>query len=398
MTRTPPQPPTVFATNPNADLYGASRMFLESVEGMAALGWRVVVSIAEPSGPLLGEIRAAGCEERSVPSPVLRKTYLNGRGLLQLFVLTLRSVPAEIRALREIRPDVIYVNTITQPLWLVLGRCLRIPVVCHVHEAEASARRWVRKVLAMPLALARRLIINSRFSMKVLTDVLPRVEERCVVIANGVTGPAHVEPPRPTLEAGARLLYVGRLSDRKGTTDAIEAVRLLRGRGVPAELDIVGAVFPGREAVETGLRQQVADAKLEDHVRFVGFKPTVWPSLAACDILLVPSRTDEPFGNTAIEGMLAARPVIATGIGGLVEATEGFEAALTVPPSAPDAIADAVEQVVAHWNEFREYALVDAGRAADRHSPAGYRSAVARVVGETAPAARARSGIPPDGD
>ena len=75
------------------------------------------------------------------PTPVLRKTYLTPRGLLRLFALTARSIPAEVRVLREVRPDVIYVNTITQPLWLVLGRCLRIPVVCHVHEGEASMPR-----------------------------------------------------------------------------------------------------------------------------------------------------------------------------------------------------------------------------------------------------------------
>jgi glycosyltransferase involved in cell wall biosynthesis len=383
MTRTQLAGPTVFATNPNADLYGASRMFLESVQGMAALGWRVVVSTSQPSGPLLEAVRAAGCEERSVPSPVLRKTYLNLRGILRLLGLTLRSIPAEVRLLREVRPDVIYANTVIQPLWLVLGRCLGIPVVCHVHEAEASASRPVRKALALPMLLARRLILNSRFSKKVLLDALPSVEGRSVVIDNGVTGPPHVDPPRLELDGTVRMLYVGRLSDRKGTVDAIEAVALLVRRGVDSRLDIVGSALPGTEAVEDALRQQVAAARLGDRVRFLGFQPTVWRCLADCDVLLVPSRTHESFGNTAIEALLAARPVIATRTGGLVEATEGFDAALTVSPSAPDEIADAVQHVVDHWSEFRAHALVDARNAAIRHSPATYRSAVAGVVAET---------------
>ena len=129
--------PTVLATNPNADLYGASRMFVESVAGLRERGWRVVVSTAEHSGPLLDEVRDLGCEVRLPPTPVLRRTYLTPRGLLQLCGVTARSIPAEVRLLRELRPDVIYVNTMTQPLWLVLARCLRIPVVCHVHEGEA---------------------------------------------------------------------------------------------------------------------------------------------------------------------------------------------------------------------------------------------------------------------
>jgi glycosyltransferase involved in cell wall biosynthesis len=380
-----PSRPTVFATNPNDDLYGASRMFLESVEGMLETGWRVVVSIPERAGALAQAIEAAGGESRSVPNPVLRKTYLNPRGLFRLLGDTLRAIPADIRVLRAVRPDVIYVNTITQPLWLLLGRCLRIPVVCHVHEAEASASRIGRKVLALPLVLARRLIINSRFSQSVAIGVVPSVEPRCVVIPNGVAGPPAVEPPRAQLTAPVRLLYVGRLSDRKGPDDAITAVALLRERGVDAHLDIVGAVFTGREAVEQQLRAHVERDKLGDRVRFLGFDPNVWPHLAASDMLIVPSRIDEPFGNTAVEGLLAARPVIASRISGLLEATDGFDAAVTVAPSSPAEIADAVERIVQEWEEFRSVAMADAPRAADRHSQAKYRSGVAQVIGALMP-------------
>jgi glycosyltransferase involved in cell wall biosynthesis len=380
MTRTQFAGPTVFATNPNADLYGASRMFLESVEGMAELGWRVVVSTSQTSGPLLDAVRAAGCEERSVASPVLRKTLLTPRGIVELVALTLRAIPAEVRLLREVRPDVIYANTVIQPLWLVLGRLLRIPVVCHVHEAEASASHFVRKALAVPLLLARRLIVNSRFSLKVLTDALPRLDARSIVVDNGVAGPAHFDPPRSTLAGPMRLLYIGRISERKGTGDAIETVVLLRARGIDAQLDVVGAVFPGTEPIEDALRQRVASEQLGERVRFLGFRPDVWASLAECDILLVPSRIDEPFGNTAVEGLLAGRPVIATRTGGLVEATEGYDATLTVNPSAPNELADAVQHVVERWSDFREHALVDARLAAKRHSPATYRAAVADIV------------------
>jgi glycosyltransferase involved in cell wall biosynthesis len=379
---TPPQlrPPTILATNPNADLYGASRMFLESLVGMRERGWRVVVSTAQRDGPLLEEVRVLGCEVRRVPSPVLRKTYLNPRGLFRLLGLTLRSIPAEIRLLREVRPDVVYANTITQPLWIVLARVSRVPAVCHVHEAEESAPRFVRKALALPLRLARVLILNSRFSMRVLVAVAPSLEARCVVVANGVPGPPVTRPARAVLEPPVRLCYVGRLSERKGTGDAIEAVRVLRDRGVVAHLDIVGAVFPGRESVEEGLRRQVEDSDLVDRVCFRGFDPSVWRFLESCDIVLVPSRIDEPFGNTAVEGLLAARPVIASRTSGLVEATAGFAAAVTVEPSAPDAIAGAVEHVAADWGTYRERALHDAGRAAQRHAPARYRAEVAGVV------------------
>ena len=43
-------------------------------------------------------------------------------------------------------------------------------------------------------------------------------------------------------------------------------------------------------------------------VVFAGFRPSVWDSFAAADIAIVPSRV-EPFGNVAVEAMLAERPV-----------------------------------------------------------------------------------------
>jgi glycosyltransferase involved in cell wall biosynthesis len=222
--------------------------------------------------------------------------------------------------------------------------------------------------------------MNSRSSLRVLTDVMPQAAARAVMIANGVPGPPRVDPARATLEEPVRLLYVGRLSERKGIGDAIEAIRLLGHRGLDARLDIVGAVFPGMESVEQDLRRQVTDARLDGRVRFLGFAPTVWPHLAESDILVVPSRTDESFGNTAVEAVLAARPVIATRINGLVEATRGFDASILVAPSAPGEIADAVQRVVMHWSEFREHAVADAPRAAHRHPPAEYRMAVTQVV------------------
>lgn len=373
------RPLTVLATNPNADLYGASRMLLESAQGLLAEGATVVASIP-PVGPLVDEIEAAGGRVRSVPSPVLRKASMSPAGLVRLAAETARAIPAGIRLLREVRPDVLYVNTLIQPLWLLLGWLLRIPMLCHVHEGESSEPRWVRTALALPLYLADRIVTNSRFSTRVVTDVAPRLEARCTVVVNGVDGPADPPPPRPNLDAPVRLLYVGRISARKGIGDAISAVARLRERGVETELHIVGAVFPGKDVEEEDLRAHAETCGVTPSVHWDGFDPDVWPHLAATDILLVPSRVDEAYGNTAVEGLIAARPVIATNISGLVEAMGPFDAAVMVPPTAPDALADAIEDVIRRWPELTAAAVADAPRARAAHAPSRYQAAIAEIV------------------
>lgn len=371
--------PTVLATNPNADLYGASRMLLESIEGFLDEGWRVVACIPS-EGRLNEEIRGRGGETRDVPSPTLRKTYLHPLGLLRLIWLTARAIPSGIRTLRAVRPDVVYVNTVIQPLWLILAWCLRIPVICHDHEAESSAPRFVQRAMALPLRCARTLIINSRFSMGVLVHAMPSLEDRCVVVLNGVAGPPEVTPARPNLEGPVKLLYVGRISERKGVEDVVDAIEILRSADIDARLDVVGSVFPGYESVEDGLHRQISAAGSDDRVFLHGFEDDVWSRLRGSDVLVVPSRTDEPFGNTAVEGMLAARPVVATRTSGLIEATEGYEAAVSVDPANPAAIADAVSEIVASWPELRDAALRDAEVAAARHSPQRYRSTVLELT------------------
>ena len=57
-------------------------------------------------------------------------------------------------------------------------------------------------------------------------------------------------------------------------------------------------------------------------------------------IVLVPSRL-EGFGLIALEGMLGARPVVATRVGGLPEVL-GDDGGLLVEPESPEAIATAV--------------------------------------------------------
>ena len=271
--------PTILISNPTPDLYGSSRMAVESAAAMREAGWRVVVTMTA-SGPLVDALEAVGAEVRLCETPVLRKGLLNPRGLARLAWQVVRSVPAGLRLLRDVRPDVLYANTVLQPLWIMLAWVRRVPVVGHVHEGEASATKLMRKVLAAPLLCASAIIVNSRFSTGVLVGAIARLGSRAVVVYNGVAGPPVVVAPRESLDPPIRLLYVGRLSERKGVRDAVDAVGILEQRGFSAVLDVVGDIFPGYEWVEDDLRARIGWAGTTQRVRLLGFQPDVWPHLA----------------------------------------------------------------------------------------------------------------------
>ncbi|GAA4356930.1 glycosyltransferase family 4 protein [Angustibacter luteus] len=383
---------TVLVTHPGADLYGSDRVMVETVRGLLEQGARVVVTLPTP-GPLTELLGELGVEVVFTPTPVLRKAYLSPTGLLRLLAATAAAVPAGMRLLRRVRPDVVYVSTITAPLWLVLARLVRADVVCHVHEAERSARPVVRRALVAPLLLAHRLVVNSQFSADVLADTFGRLERTSEVVYNGIPGPADVTPLRADVTDELRVLYVGRLSERKGVDVAVAAVGLLNQSGHRARLGIVGAVFPGYEWYEQQLGEQVARLALTDRVTFHGFSSDVWTLLAGADVLVVPSRLDEPFGNTAVEGVLAGRPVVASATSGLLEAVEGLKATRSVPPADPQALADALAELVGDWPQVLAQMPDDVAEAARRYSPRRYREHVARVV--LGPVNRGGSGKPP---
>ena len=63
------------------------------------------------------------------------------------------------------------------------------------------------------------------------------------------------------------------------------------------------------------------------------------------DVLVLPSRM-EPFGTVLAEAMAAGTPVVASRVDGLPEVVDDGVTGLLVPPEDPEALADAVLQVL----------------------------------------------------
>ena len=371
-------PDRILITHPSAELYGSDRVALESTRALAGRGWQVTVTLTE-TGPLADLVRATGAAVTTLPAPVLRKAYLSPVGLLRFAGILAARTPGMVRLLRSVRPEVVYVSTVTVPWWIVLARVFGCRVVVHVHEAEDDVPRLVRLALAAPLLLAHRIVANSAASRDTLARSIPRLRRRTDVVDNGVPGPPSLTGPRPELVPPVRLGLVGRVSPRKGTDVAVAALALLRRRGVDAELDLVGGVFAGYEWFADDVRAQVAREGLDGAVRWRGVLPEVWAALREVDVALVPSRV-EPFGNAAVEAMLAGRPVVATRTQGLREIVRPGENGEVADPGDAASLAEAILRVVLDWPAARDRAAAARVEAERRFSPDRYRERIAGVL------------------
>ena len=125
----------VLCCHPSAERYGADRIFAESVRAFTEAGWQVTVTLPD-DGELVPILREAGADVVFCPTPVLRKAALRPAGLCTLLADTARAIAPMTRLLRRVRPDLVYVNTVTVPAWLAMAKLLGKRVVAHVHEAE----------------------------------------------------------------------------------------------------------------------------------------------------------------------------------------------------------------------------------------------------------------------
>ena len=158
-----------------------------------------------------------------------------------------------------------------------------------------------------------------------------------VIYAGAETGshpPAEVTPVG-TLKLGV----LARLIPLKNVESVINATARLAAMGIEVRTEIAGS-----GSSESSLRELVRDLGLADRVRFLGWRYDVDRLLASWDLLVVPS-LEEGFGLSALEAMAAARPVVASRVGGLSELIVDGVTGTLFPPGDTGALVHSIAEL-----------------------------------------------------
>jgi glycosyltransferase involved in cell wall biosynthesis len=128
--------------------------------------------------------------------------------------------------------------------------------------------------------------------------------------------------------------WIGRMTGVKRTGDVLRAFGRLRALGVDARLCMVGD-GPDRDSVE----RTAHELGLMRHSLFLGYQEDVARFYAAFDAVILPS-SNEGTPVSAIEALAAARPVVATRVGGVPDVVRDGEDGFLVEAGAIDDLAD----------------------------------------------------------
>lgn len=182
-------------------------------------------------------------------------------------------------------------------------------------------------------------------------------------ILNGIdlTPYLSLDPPGPAIGEAPLIGTVGRLHPVKNHALLIDALSRLRPRHPRLSLRIVG-----EGEMRPALESQARSLGLSESVQLPGVRDDVNRQLADMDVFVMSSHF-EGMPLVLVEAMAAARPIVATDVGGIGEMVGHEKHGLLVPPDDPAAMAEALERILSDRSLAISLATAARQRAASRY-------------------------------
>jgi glycosyltransferase involved in cell wall biosynthesis len=176
-----------------------------------------------------------------------------------------------------------------------------------------------------------------------------------------IADPAAPDPAVPELGPNY-ILSVGHVQRRKRHEVAIRALAAVLDRVPEARLGIAGHTYD--KAYKATLDQLAADLGVSDRMDFLGVRTDVPLLMKRVGAFLLCTES-EAFGWTVLEAMTAGTPVVASGVGGILEIVIDGETGHLAPVGDADAFADALARVLTDADHRAQICAAARQRAED---------------------------------
>jgi len=345
--------PAVLQVLPALVTGGVERGTVDIAAALVQSGWTAIVASA--GGPMVREVERAGATHVTLS--------LESKNPLSIHA----NIGRLARIIGELEVDIVHARS-RAPAWSAYYAARRtgrrfVTTFHSPYTLGFPGKRWYNQIMAR----GERVIAISHF---VADHVLANYKvdpERLRVVPRGVDidsfDTARVYPGRIIQLAEAwRLpdgvpvvMLPGRLTRWKGHTVLIDALARLR-RKQPGRL--LRCIFVGSDQGRTGYRRELEERArrngLADTLQIVDDCRDMPAAYMLADVVVSASTDPEGFGRVAIEAQAMGKPVIATNHGAARETVIDGSTGLLTRPGDPDALADALERMLALSTAERE--------------------------------------------
>lgn len=235
---------------------------------------------------------------------------------------------------KKLSPDIIYVTSY-RPL-LLLYPLIRKKVIYNVQDPNSESKQGRFFI---------RLVDKKVFKYTACSNAIKNDLIQCginankiEVVHNGVDVPInHNEALDQKIFKSITVGIVGQIIPRKGHEDVVEALLILKNKKIKLKLSIIGS---GDERFIKHLKNLIEKYQLEDYVKWVGYTTEISEIYNSIDILIAPSRNNEPFALVVLEAGVYGKPVIVTNKGGFLESVKDGYNGFIVNANSPLELAD----------------------------------------------------------
>lgn len=309
---------------------GAERMLISLVEALPKHEYRSLVCLLK-EGWLNQELQRRGVETVVIPQP--RSVDVNWLWAVWHLVRT--------RHIDLMHSHEFAMNTYGSLISLIAG----IPQIATVHGKNYYYKRWYRRLAYRFVARHGRMVAVSEDCRRFLSDNVGVPLEKILTIYNGI--PTERYEPSSSIRTDIRSALgvtsdqpvigtVGNLYPVKGQTYLVQAMSVIVRHWPDCRL-----IIAGRGELESVLKREAKELGIERNVMFLGYRPDVPELLQAVDIFVLPSLS-EGLSLSILEAMAAAKPVVATAVGGNPEVILNSETGYLVPSANPAALAEKI--------------------------------------------------------
>lgn len=321
---------------------GVEEVVKEISERLSSRGHHVLVLTTDPTGRLPKHQTLNGVEVRRFWAAAPSDSYYLSPGLFEALRKETEGEGS--------RADILHAHSFhafpAATAALMKGKS-RLVVSPHYHGRGHSQTRerlfqvYKRTLLKALVRHADKILCVSEYERRLIEKDFPGTAEKTLLLPNGVNIEELKRIKRRPSE-GLKILSVSRLERYKNLDKLVEALGILRKRGIDSKLTIVGR-GPYKQRLKS-LSESLGIAELIDWRENL-LREDLYEEYSSSNVFVLLS-SDEAFGIAAAEAMVIGLPTVLSDAAALSSYVEKDFALGVSLPLSPDRVADKIAEAV----------------------------------------------------